>query len=177
MPEWVWIVIVAGAVPVIGVLVWRLARVGGQIAIGKSTFVLHGEPKQTDSPLGRALRSVPENIGQIHSYLYGQYLRLIKEKGVDPAGMTDIEDARFAKVVLLTSTSLGNGSWSVQKILEHDIASQDWNGSDLDDHIRDRVLPRITEAVRSVRLDGALRRVLDSGPDHQPGRVRRHADE
>ena len=123
----------------------------GQIGVGKNTFVLHGESTSpAANPLAKALRYVPDNIGQITSLIYSHYLRLVKTKGVDPAMMTDIEDARFARAVIRNATSLGNGSNSVQKILENDIANRDWDGIDLEHHLRQAVIPRIVDSVKNT---------------------------
>lgn len=150
MPDWVWIPIVIVGTGVIVAVTAIVAKRGGTLGIGKNTFVLHGDEKAPKNPLARALRYVPENIGQVTSLVYAGYLKIVKSKGVDPAVMTDLEDSRFARAVIRNATSLGNGSNSVQKIIENDIANRDYVGHDVEQYVHDVVLPKVVDSMKNT---------------------------
>jgi hypothetical protein len=150
MPEWVWIPITVVGTGVIIAIVLMMWKRGGTLGIGKNTFVLHGDAKNPKNPLAKALRYVPENIGQVTSLVYSGYLKIVKSKGVEPAVMTDIEDSKFARSVIRNATSLGNGSNSVQKIIENDIANRDYVGHDIEQYVHDIVLPKVVDSIRNT---------------------------
>lgn len=158
MPQWGWIIIFATAVPLVVLITCVILKRGGSIGIGKNTLtipsgealVVHGDNRESEGPMGKALHYVPDNIGQIHNLIYGRYLKLVKAKGVDAADITNIEDSRFARSLIKNATSLGNGSRSVQKILETHIARRDFLGKDVDLYVCQHVLPRVIDAVREV---------------------------
>jgi len=157
MPQWGWIIIFATAVPLVAIITWAILKRGGSIGIGKNTLtipgealVVHGDNREHESQLGRALHYVPDNIGQIYNLIYCRYLKLVKAKGVDQVDMTNIEDSRFARSMIKNATSLGNGSRSVQKIIETHIARRDFIGHDIDTYVIQHVLPRVIDALREV---------------------------
>lgn len=150
MPEWGYIVLFAAGIPLLVVLIIVIAHRGGTLNLGKAgSIVIHGEGEPKNA-MERALRHVPENIGRIHSLLYGYYLKLVKAKGIDEVDMTDLEDSHFARVLLRVATSLGNGSQSVQKIIENDIASCNWDGRECKEYARHSALPRVIDSIRNV---------------------------
>jgi len=149
MPQWGWIIIFATAVPLVAIITWALLKRGGSVGIGSHSIVIHGEGR-SPTPLGRALKYVPDHIGQIHSLIYGRYLKLVKTKGVAHGDMTNLEDSRFARAVIRNATSLGNGSNSVQKIIEDHITSLEFIGKSLDSYVRSMVVPRVIDSVRNV---------------------------
>jgi len=102
------------------------------------------------SPLGIALQFVPDNIRRITHLVYGHYLKMVKARGVGDDSLTDIEDARFAFAVILNATCLGNGSNSVQKIIEDQVTKQDYLSVDIPTYVRRYVLPRVIESMRST---------------------------
>lgn len=151
MPEWVWFFIVPSSIGIIVFLGWLLAHRGGTVRAGKlGSIVIHGTPKEEGNPLGRALRYVPENISQVHNLIYSHYLKAVKAKGVDTAAMTEVEDAQFARLLIRLATSLGNGTNSIQKILESDISHRDWDGTDIEAYVRRTVMPRAIDALRTI---------------------------
>jgi len=150
MPEWGWIIIFAVGTPALLAIIWRLLATGGRLAFGKSSIVIHGEERRNTDPLGDALKFVPSNIGIVHNYLYGLYLKAVKAKGIDPGVMTEIEDSRFARAVLRNAVCLGNGSRSVQKIIESAIASADFRDRDIGHYVRGTIVPRAIDAVQTI---------------------------
>ena len=150
MPDWVWIpIVVVGSTGAIAFIAAMVAK-GGTFSVGKNTFVLHGDEKEPANPLARALKNVPDNIGLVTSLVFAHYLKIVKGKGVDPAVMTDIEDVRFARSLIRNATSMGNGSNSVQKIIESTIANRDWDGEDIEAYIRRSVIPRIIDTIKNT---------------------------
>jgi hypothetical protein len=147
-----WGPITAGSAVLLGVIVWLLISVGRnvkQINVGKTAIVVHGDGEQT-TPLGRALAYVPNNVGQITSLIYTGYLRLMKEKGVSPDDMTGVEDAIYARMLIRFACAAGNGTNSVQKIIETDIANRDWDGEELTAYIRRSVVPRVLDSLKAL---------------------------
>jgi hypothetical protein len=150
VPQWGWIIIFATGVPLAVVLTWAVLKRGGTIGIGKNSIVIHGDTEDPGSPLGDALEFVKDSISQIHSLIYQHYLKIVKSKGIDPAVMTNLEDSKFTEEMLLEATSLGNGSNSIQKIVEGQIAKQIFRGKDIESYVRGVVLPRAVDSVRRV---------------------------
>lgn len=156
MPEWGWIILFVTGVPIVAVMTWVVLKRGGSIGIGKNTLtipsgealIIHGERSEIHSPLGRALHYVPDNIGLIYNMIYGRYLRIVKSKGVKEAMITDLEDSHFARSLIKNATMLGNGSRSVQKIIESHIARRDFLGKDIDAYLLTHVVPQVVNALQ-----------------------------
>jgi hypothetical protein len=147
-----WGPITAGGAALITVVVWLLIKIGSNVKsinVGKTAIVVHGDGEQT-TPLGRALAYVPQNVGQITSLIYTGYLRIMKEKGVSPDDMTGVEDAIYARMLIRFAVAAGNGTNSVQKIIETDIATRDWDGEELTAYIRRSVVPRVLDSLKSL---------------------------
>jgi hypothetical protein len=150
VPQWGWIILFATGVPLTAVITWGMLKRGGSIGIGRNSIVIHGDEKDAKSPLGDALEFVKDSISQIHSLIYQHYLKIVKSKGIDLAVMTNLEDSKFTEEMLLEATSLGNGSNSIQKIVESQIAKQSFRGKDIEAYVRGIVLPRAIDSVRRV---------------------------
>ena len=156
MPDWGWIVVLAVGSLLSIAITWVILRRGGSIGIGKNTLtipaaetlVVHGEPDETTSPLGKALHYVPDNIGQIHHVVYHGFLRLVKRKGVAEQDITEIEESQFARVLLRDAVMRGNGSRSVQKIIEAHVARRDFMGKDARAYVITHVLPQVEDTLR-----------------------------
>lgn len=158
MPDFVWIVIVAVGTPMLIATFWTILRRGGSIGFGKSkitipsaeAIVIHGEAVEGEDPMAKALRYLPENIGQIHHMIYGRFLRMLKTKGCDMDQASTIEETVFARALIKIATSLGNGSNSVQIILQTHITRRDFAGKDLDSYVIGLVTPRIIDRLRET---------------------------
>lgn len=156
MPTFMWIVIAVfgpAAVGALSVLLFRMAPNIQQVKVGNTSFVVHGTKEQGDSPLGSALRYVPDHIREVHQLFYIHYLRLIKSELGDVPIIFEVEDSRFAEMLLETAICLGNGSASAQKIIEDEIVECRWQSGDLSVYVATKVAPRIVGVVRRLVND------------------------
>jgi len=158
VPQWGWIIIFAIGGPSIIAVIWTVLKRGGSIGIGKNTLtipgeamVVHGEDLEDDGPMGRALNYVPENIGQIHHMIYGHFLKLVKAApGVVPNEITTLEESVFARALIKIASSLGNGSHSIQMIIQTHITRKDFVGKDLESYVIRIVVPRVIDRLRET---------------------------
>ncbi len=156
MPQWGWIIIFATTVPLVVATVCVLLKRGGSIGFGKHSvtipggeaLVVHGEQSEISTPLGKALHYVQDNIGQVHHLVYHRFLRIVKSKGVAEDDITEIEESAFARMLLRDAVMRGNGSRSVQKIIEAHVARRDFVGKDPDAYVIVHVAPQVEDTLR-----------------------------
>jgi hypothetical protein len=156
MPQWGWIIIFATGVPLVLIITLVLLKRGGSIGIGKNTLtippgetlIVHGDQSEIHTPLGKALHYIPDNIGQIHHLLYHRFLRIVKSKGVAEEDITEIEESVYARMLLRDTVMRGNGSRSVQKIIEAHVARRDFVGKDPDAYVIAHVVPQVEGTLR-----------------------------
>lgn len=153
MPAWVWIPIVVAGAAVVAALIYAILRRGVEFKSGRNAIVVHGRPSQSADPLGRALAYVPRYIGRVQAVLFARYLKAAVERGIDREVVTQLEDSRFAELVIRNAVALGNGSSSAQKIIENEIVSRDYIGRDVDGYVAREVVPMVVDAVRRAIND------------------------
>lgn len=156
MPQWGWIIIFATGVPLMSIITWAILKRGGSIGIGRHTLtippgevtVVHGEQSEVSTPLGKALHYIPDNIGQIHHLLYHRFLRIVKSKGVAERDITEIEESVYARMLLRDTVMRGNGSRSIQKIIEAHVARRDFLSKDPNTYVITYVIPQVEDTLR-----------------------------
>lgn len=127
--------------------------------------------------MGRALSYAQQWIPEVQQVLWSKYLRLMKEAGADPDLLSDYDDARFAKALFRYLVSGGNGTQSVQKIVENQIVSGEWKRSTdhVEECVRTQVWPLIARTTKDflnaeydttvLQMDGTRRTRLVSNTD------------
>ena len=158
-PQWGWIVIFSVAVPLIILIVVTILRRGGSIGLGNHTItipagettVIHSENRANESPMGRALHYVPDNIGLVSDFVYGQYLRLVKVSGqVGAEHLTEIEDSQYARLLIKIATGQGNGSHSAQKIIESHIVRRDFLRQGIERYVKEHVVRQVVHTLQEA---------------------------
>ena len=177
MPDFVWIVISALMVTVVVYLMVVASSRGLRASHGRTSIVIAGNPGDTETPIGRALQYVQQWTPEIQHVLFGRYLRLMKDAGADPALLTDYDDARFAKALFRYLVSGGNGTQSIQKILEDLIVNGEWRRENdhIDEYVQTQVWPIIVRRIRDylnaeydttvLQMDGSRRNRWVSNTD------------
>jgi hypothetical protein len=181
MPEWMWIIIsVAGGAGVI-VLLWAVVTRGITASHGRTSIVIAGKMQDPDDPINKALQYVQRSTPEIQHIMFRRYLRLLKEAGADPDYLSDYDDARFVRVLLRYLVNGGNGSRSIQKIVEEEMISGEWKRSsdDLREYVAVEVWPPIVRAIKDLvnqeydtdvlEFDGTRRKRLVSNTDFIDG--------
>lgn len=156
MPHWIYIPITIGGAALLATIIYVLLQLVArlqEVRVGDTAFVVHGRPTDQESPLGKALRHVPEHISNVSRLLAGRYYRLVKRKGVPEHLLIEMEDSRYAAAIIDAAVTRGNGSNSVQKVLESEILSRNWERRDTDTYVRKSVIPRVLNAVRQIIND------------------------
>lgn len=148
MPEWIWLVVAFWGSVATAVLLYLIAKRGGKIGFGKNVMTVNGEVM--DGKYKHAIRYVESRVGEVHHILFGRYLRLIKDNGAEPNRLTEYEDARFMKMLLQYLVSGGNGSRSIQKILESEVVYGDWQRykHDLKGYAKREIWPQVLRVAR-----------------------------
>ena len=138
-----------------------------EIKLGETTLIVNGERRESSDPIVRAADNVALHVSGIAAMLCGRYYRLVKRKGVKERYITEVPDSRDVRMLLLLTVTRGNGSASVQKIIEGEIVREAWRGRDLREYVESVVVPRITGAVREM-----INAEYDSHVLLEPGRFR-----
>lgn len=149
MPSWLWIeigVVGAGVVVTVLVLLSKLVPRVKEFRVGKTAYIVGGTDR-TGSPLSRALERIPSDVEVIRQYVYGRYLRMLKERGVNPIILNDLDDSKYVYWLLRYAVSGGNGTNSVQKIIEGEVVSLGWDGDDPRKFTEEKVVPRIVRRL------------------------------
>ena len=119
MPDFVWIAIIIVATIVIAWIMWLVTRRGGRLKFRDYTIVVGDDVGSSKaSPLRDALEHVEHHVPELQHRWWRMYLHAVKQRGCDPERLGEYEDSRFMKVLLRYVVSGGNGSRSVQKIVE-----------------------------------------------------------
>jgi hypothetical protein len=177
MPEWMWIIIsIAGLLATVVVL-WSIITRGITAKHGRTSIVIAGRPTDPNNPLNRALEYVQRSTPEIQHILFRQYLRLLKQAGADPDYLADYDDARFVRVLIRYLVNGGNGSRSIQKIVEEELINGEWRrqSDNLVEDVHDEVWPPIVRATKDLinqeydtevlEFDGTRRRRMVSNTD------------
>ncbi len=167
MPDWSWYIIIPAGLAAATAVVVRMVTAGGTVRWGRGTLVVEGRRESGSGPLARAIDYVQRSTPAIRDLLFNVYLQLLVDAGADPVKAPEYDDARFVKMLLAYLVNGGNGSKSVQKIVEAEIINNDWHGRDLRDYVRVEVWPAIlrqaTWLIRSeydttvLNVDGTMR--------------------
>lgn len=150
MPEWVWVFIVAGAVAALVVVLMMLVKRGGKLTVGGQAIVVNGEVERPDSPLTKPLRFSAEKVTAMHGYLFRRYLGLMKEAGANEDRLAEYGDAKFVRQLLYKVVAGGNGSRSVQKLIETHIVNGRWAGKDPFDYTKSDLWPQVIATLKDV---------------------------
>lgn len=177
MPEWMWIIIAAGGIATLAVILKVISKRGLNASYGRSSIVIEGQYHQPDNALSKALTQVSDRTPQLQDVLLGVYLKLLKRAGADPDYLAEYEDARFVRMLLQYLVNGGNGSYSVQKIIESEIIHGEWRreGDDIREYVTREVWPKIRRRMKDflnqeydtsvLRMDGTRRKRLVSNTD------------
>lgn len=152
MPEWMWIVISIGGFITLGVILWSVAARGITAKHGHTSIVINGRAQDPENPLNRALQHVQRSTPEVQHILFRVYLRLMKEGGADPDFLTDYDDSRFVRMLLRFLVNGGNGTRSVQKIIEEEIVYGEWKRrtDDIRAYVSEEVWPSILRAAKDL---------------------------
>lgn len=150
MPQWIYIIIVSVAVPSAIVILIAFIRRGGQLRFGRNTIVVEGKRHGAQSPIARAIAYVQRSTPELQHKLLRVYLRLLKDAGADPDRLGEYDDARFVRMLLAYMVNGGNGTRSVQKIVEGEIVGNDWRGRDLREYVRTELWPPILRTAKDL---------------------------
>jgi hypothetical protein len=152
MPEWMWVVIaVSGGVTLV-VLLWVAGTRGISASHGRTSIVISGKVQDPEDPLNKALQYVQRSTPEIQHIIFRRYLRLLKDAGADPDYLADYDDARFVRVLLRYLVNGGNGSHSIQKIVEEEMISGEWRRTtdNLREYVATEVWPPIVRAIKDL---------------------------
>jgi len=152
MPEWMWIIIAIGGAVTLAVILWVAVTRGIKATHGKTSIVISGQYQDPANPLNRALQYVARSTPEIQHTLFLVYLRLLKDSGADPDYLADYDDARFVRVLLRYLVNGGNGSRSLQKIVEEELIHGEWKrgSDDIRVYVETEVWPPILRAARDL---------------------------
>ena len=152
VPDVLWFLFASWGTVGVMFLMFLLWKRGGKIGWGKSTIVVNGftDGSTAKGPMFQVLEYVEKKVPEVQHILFGRYLRAIKDNGADPLRLTEYEDSRYVKMLLRFSISGGNGSRSVQKILENEVVSQVWRAykNDLNGYVLREIWPQIMRTLR-----------------------------
>ena len=152
MPEWMWIIVSIGGFIGLGVIL-RVVAVRGVTAKHRHTsIVINGRAQDPKNPLNRALQHVQRSTPEVQHILFRVYLRLMKDAGADPDYLADYDDSRFVRMLLRFLVNGGNGTRSVQKIIEEEIVCREWerHADDIRAYISQEVWPPILRAAKDL---------------------------
>lgn len=152
MPEWMWIIIAIAGVAIIVVVLWLISKNGVTAKHGRTSIVIEGRYEEPGNPLSRALHYVQRSTPEIQHILFRCYLKLMKEAGANPDYLADYDDARFVRMLLRYLVNGGNGSRSIQKIVEDEMIHGEWRreGDDLREYVKAEVWPPILRSARDL---------------------------
>lgn len=150
IPVFVWVFAVVLATVIVTVFSYLSIKRGVRASVGKGSIVIAGTSHEADSPMGRALIYVQQWMPNVQQTLFSTYLRLMKDAGADVDLLADYDDARFAKSLFRYIVSGGNGTPSMQKIVENAIINGEWKREtdDVTAFVRSQVWPLIERAMR-----------------------------
>lgn len=150
MPEWIWIVIAFWGSAAAALLLMMIFKRGGKIGFGNNIVTVNGSVVDQQGPYSAMIAYTENQVGEIQHIMFGRYLRLIKDKGADPAHLTEYEDSRYVKMLLKYLVNGGNGSRSVQKIMETEVVTGTWrmHRKDLRGYCQREIWPQILRVTR-----------------------------
>lgn len=150
IPQYVYLMGTILTTVVVVTVVLLTVKRGVKASYRGGSIVIAGSSHAQDSPMGRALSYVQQWVPEIQQVLFSKYLRLMKEAGADPALLSDYDDARFAKALFRYLVSGGNGTQSVQKIVENQIVTGEWKRSTdhVEEYVKTQVWPLIVRTTK-----------------------------
>lgn len=181
MPDWMWIIIAVAGLVVVGVVLWAVITRGVTAKHGRTSIVISGKTTDPYNPLNKALEYVQRSTPEIQHILFRQYLKLLKDAGADPDYLADYDDARFVRVLLRYLVNGGNGSRSIQKIIEEEMINGEWRrqSDNLHAYVLEEVWPPMVRATKDLinqeydtevlEFDGTRRRRMVSNTDFIDG--------
>lgn len=152
MPEWMWIIIAIGGSITLGVILVTIAKRGVKASHGKTSIVIAGQYQSPDDPLNAALLYVQRSTPEIQHVIFQRYLKLLKDAGANVDFLADYDDARFVRVLLRYLVNGGNGSRSIQKIIEEEMIHGEWKrqNDNLREFVEAEVWPPILRAAKDL---------------------------
>ena len=165
MPEWMWIIISIGGFIALGGILWSVTTRGIIAKHGHTSIVINGRAQDPENPLNRALQHIQRSTPEVQHILFRVYLRLMKKDGADLDYLTDYDDSRFVRMLLRFLVNGGNGTRSVQKIIEEEIVYGEWKrrSDDIRDYVSEEVWPSILRAAKDLINQEYDTEVLESG--------------
>lgn len=150
MPEWIWIVIAFWGSAAAVLLLMLIVKRGGKIGFGGNVVTVNGSLVDPQGPYSALLTYTENQVGEVQHILFSRYLRLIKGKGADPSHLTEYEDSRYVKMLLKYLVNGGNGSRSVQKIMETAVVTGAWreHKHDLKGYCLREIWPQVRRVTR-----------------------------
>lgn len=147
-----WIIIAIGGAVTLGIILWAIIARGVTAKHGRTSIVINGRTQDPENPLNRALQNVQRSTPEVQHILFRVYLRLMKDAGADPDYLTDYDDARFVRMLLRFIVNGGNGTRSVQKIIEEEIVYGEWKRrtDDIRSYVLEEVWPAILRTTKDV---------------------------
>lgn len=145
MPEWVYIVF---AVIIGGGAIMVLIR-GGTFSFFKQAAVFHvnGKTRSPKSPVSQALEFISNNAQEVRHVVYGGYLRALKHAGVPEELLAECDDGRFVLMLLRVAVNGGNGTESVQKVIEREVVAHEWKPGMVESYVKKIILPLVTRTL------------------------------
>lgn len=169
MPEWMWIVIATGGAAALAVVLWVISKRGVKAKYGRNSIVIEGQYHHPEDPLSKALTYVSDRTPQLQDIIFGVYLRLMKDAGAEVHYLAEYEDAKFVRMLLQYLVNGGNGSNSIQKIIEGEIIHGEWHRDedDVTRYVMWEVWPQISRRIKDflnqeydtsvLQMDGSRR--------------------
>jgi hypothetical protein len=150
IPQYVYLMGTLLTTAVVVTVVILTVKRGVKASYRGGSIVIAGSGHSQDSPMGRALSYVQQWVPEIQQVLFSKYLRLMKEAGADQDLLSDYDDARFARALFRYLVSGGNGTQSVQKIVENQIVSGEWKRSTdhVDEYVGTQVWPLVVRTTK-----------------------------
>ena len=152
VPVFVWYVACSVVLALTAVLIWLIHEYGISLVLkGSNRIVVAGKTRRSNTPLGRTLDRVQQWVPEIEHVFYEIYKDLMIAAGANPDLLNDYDDAQFAKMLFRYLVSGGNGSQSVQKLVENHVVAGEWKTWDgtTESFVASEIWPLIVRAVKN----------------------------
>lgn len=152
IPRFIWIEI-AILVPVIigGALyiVWKRGVKGSAKGI---SFIVQGTGKEASPSVSAGLLYLEQTVPEIQDILFRKFLSMMADAGAERALIATYDDSLYMRMLLRYAVNGGNGSNSVQKILEQEVVSGQYRRSndDIEEYVKNRIWPRVIRSLRTT---------------------------
>ena len=149
MPEWMWIAIAMVSIPGLVFTLWRIYKTGGSIGIAGHTFVVNGMEVNEDNPSSKVIRYVIRRVGELEELIFGQFLRMIAERGADRNHLVEYDDSMYVKQLFHSIVTGGNGSDSWQQIIQTHMVAGDWNDAHPLEYAQKEIWPQMLRSAKN----------------------------